>query len=100
MLNEFSIKKFSLLFYELFNCSSVNKYNFYYLKSNTGLIFKNNQFSVKTEYEIHYRENFSSKYQASFILQKKLVKDFNIRYYFIKKQGESNQNHVGLNYFW
>ena len=32
--------------------------------------------------------------------QKKLVKDFNIRYYFLKKQGESNQNHVGLNYFW
>lgn len=90
----------STMAYQLFDISLHNKYNFYDLKSNTGLIFKNNQFSVKTEYEIHYRENFSSKYQASFILQKKLVKDFNIRYYFFKKKGESNQNHVGLNYFW
>lgn len=90
----------SAMIYQLFDLSLHENDTFYDLKSYSGLIFKNNYFSTKTEYEINYRENFKIKQRASFTLQKPVTKNFNFKFYWLKTQGESAQNYLGFNYFW
>src|SRR5690606_33827628 len=89
----------SWLAYQLFGLALHDRDHAHDLKSNTGILLKQDSFSAQLEYEKNYRKGDHVDV-LTFTVRKRLEKNSDIRLHWRKQGSFDGQASLGLSWYW